>query len=366
MLLKCGNNAFEGFIDGDHGVYYYHLLLPRCPSFEAATLRTSWNLKLLLDEIPNRKLQENLTSFSSVEEFVNAVTAVVCSAGNTPRVLSHNAYKPIFEELNTIGSDAILRPDFSAVDFSVCDPSGRIHTAVVDLPSEYPTETVQVSSHQLPISRETSLATGPHFTEHTTLLKFYKQFCNLIDVFQPFWNAMEVLDSNCWVLEPEHPLLSDSYRRIMIADGCSALLTFKPHNPGQLPSIEFRAQKEQVEVFRSKLEKNVMDIEWDPEVDIHLNLLSVLELDCFPTKENGPGPEEEVLLQPGECGICFEDRLDGRPADQRCYNARCSSQYHQVCLLKYLRTNLGNVRIKNAVLGRCPTCRDTIGCSNFH
>jgi len=68
----------------------------------------------------------------------------------------------------------------------------------------------------------------------------------------------------------------------MVTDTCSLLVSVNPHAPNQTPTFEFRGPDNEVSHLRNVLAKNLMENQWDGEVDLHLNLLSALELECFP------------------------------------------------------------------------------------
>ena len=45
----------------------------------------------------------------------------------------------------------------------------------------------------------------------------YNLFSQEAEQYQEFWQAMDELDSGCWILEPETPFLSDTYRKIAVS-----------------------------------------------------------------------------------------------------------------------------------------------------
>lgn len=356
--MNCGENVFDSLILSPNGkCHYFRGSLPNFPSFQDANLVTNWNLRELLIR-ENENILNNPESFHSTSELCAAIGSIINKEkAVTTRVPKF--YTTVFQELNEIGPEAEITSSFDNVVFRHTDPSGREHKSCVNLPAGYPDSPIVVIDYQLPLSSASNFETC-YFSGIRNVKNYYQQLMNLIDVFQPFWDMLENFDANCCVIEPLKPLLSDCYRRIQLTETCTALLTFNPYNPSHRPDIELRGPDQQVNALRQTLSSHLMENHWDADVDVHLNLLSVLDLDHFVSQE---AVDEFAMVQVGDCGICFEERLDGQAAVQRCDNPLCKSQYHRLCLLKYLSSALNSIRVMNTVMGRCPTCQYNIGCS---
>jgi hypothetical protein len=50
---------------------------------------------------------------------------------------------------------------------------------------------------------------------------------------------MNLLDSNCWILEPLKPTKTDFYRRISLNPNVSIKVLVDPRNPREIPQITF-------------------------------------------------------------------------------------------------------------------------------
>lgn len=52
------------------------------------------------------------------------------------------------------------------------------------------------------------------FKKFDNLTALYEHFQSTIDILQPFWDLMNIFDSNCHILDPESPKKCDKHRRI--------------------------------------------------------------------------------------------------------------------------------------------------------
>ena len=50
---------------------------------------------------------------------------------------------------------------------------------------------------------------------------------------------MNLIDENCWVLEPLKPTKMDFYRRISLTSNVSIKVLVDPRNPKEIPQITF-------------------------------------------------------------------------------------------------------------------------------
>ena len=50
---------------------------------------------------------------------------------------------------------------------------------------------------------------------------------------------MDLIDSNCWVLEPLKPSKVDRYRRLSLENNISIQIKIDPRNPREIPEIIF-------------------------------------------------------------------------------------------------------------------------------
>ena len=55
------------------------------------------------------------------------------------------------------------------------------------------------------------------FLKHSSLEEVYQKFIMDIENLKVFWDEIQSIDENCWVLEPSNPSLADNKRRINLS-----------------------------------------------------------------------------------------------------------------------------------------------------
>ncbi|XP_018578449.1 E3 ubiquitin-protein ligase FANCL-like [Anoplophora glabripennis] len=84
-------------------------------------------------------------------------------------------------------------------------------------------------------------------------------------------------------------------------------------------------------------------------------------LESFPQK---PAVEERVpdlLVNSGDCSICFSSRLNDKLPEVICKNKVCENCYHVECLYEWLMS-VNARRFFSDVVGLCPNCEKNITC----
>jgi E3 ubiquitin-protein ligase FANCL len=72
-----------------------------------------------------------------------------------------------------------------------------------------------------------------------------------------FWNEMDYLDANVWILDPECPTPSDTRRRILIDPSCFLQITVDPMKPRTLPAYLFLGNEKHCLAYQNRFEKNL-------------------------------------------------------------------------------------------------------------
>jgi|GEM_PF-6510512 len=193
-MLKSKDNNYEYFIESNKRFYYFSITLPQYPSINDAVLKTNWQLKALL-----HNTNFNLGNFNDLESLRDYLYKI-CQKPRTPE-LSPSYYAAVCQELNDL-YDCDLSNDMQNINFTKNDICGRQHSATIRISENYPNGSIIVESHPFPFAED-------NFNNVTTITDFYQQFCELIDVFQVFWDTMESIDSNCCVIDPQNPVSSD-------------------------------------------------------------------------------------------------------------------------------------------------------------
>lgn len=71
------------------------------------------------------------------------------------------------------------------------------------------------------------------------MLELFAKFIEEVDSYSLFWDEINLIDSNCWVLEPLKPTKTDSHRRIYLTNSVSIRINVDPRNPREIPEIIF-------------------------------------------------------------------------------------------------------------------------------
>jgi len=80
-------------------------------------------------------------------------------------------------------------------------------------------------------------------------LEAYVQFAADVNSYSAFWDEMNLIDSNCWVLEPLKPTKVDFYRRISLTSYVSIKVLVDPRNPKEIPQITFLGPEESIVLY---------------------------------------------------------------------------------------------------------------------
>ncbi|XP_017781740.1 PREDICTED: E3 ubiquitin-protein ligase FANCL isoform X2 [Nicrophorus vespilloides] len=195
--------------------------------------------------------------------------------------------------------------------------------------------------------------------DDNSLLSLYGKFCEVVALYQPFFDLLDEIDDTCWILDPETPKRKDAYRRIAITGNLSVVIQFNAKNFVELPILKFLGPKHECEEYSKKLTANFS--KWEPEDQILQEILKLLELEAFPKKPVKASLEELVLVNSGECCICFTMRLDDKLPEIVCPNPCCSQLFHEQCLYQWLFC-LNSRKFYFEIIGDCPNCEKLIRC----
>ncbi|KAJ8917320.1 hypothetical protein NQ315_002342 [Exocentrus adspersus] len=293
----------------------------------------------------------------NIEIVLDAVSSFIETKVPSNKLVDHSdTYKHILYEywdftrfyLNIKSS--CLAYDLSKVDISTLDQAGRQHAIQVSF-NFYDEDLFSITSSDLP--------QGNLFKKSSSLKDIYDQFLAAVEVFQPFFDLMEVFDRHCWVLDPERPKRSHDYRRIWIEENFSVIITVNPSDVSRLPDIKFLGPERSVDKYRDALNANLCD--WDPSGGVFSGILSLLGLECFPQKPAASARGSDLLLEDSDCSICFTSRLNNKLPEVVCNNKSCEKHYHAECLYEWLMA-VNARRLFTEVVGQCPNCEKNIAC----
>nr|SVE94567.1 EOG090X0G12 [Simocephalus serrulatus] len=313
-----------------------------------------WELRVILNKKDNLDLIGVLQRCSNIEEFLDKLIILIVPLYITVILTcrkekeNNTDYSKILDEIDRIGWDKLssVNHDFTEIKLKMYDSMNRQHILNVKLNSSVPE-----------FSAEYPCLTNFQWHEGRTIKEIYNLFCDEAEHFQEFWKVMEELDNGCWVLEPENPSKSDTYRKISIASNVSLKVDVDPKHPRYFPSITWLGSETAVFSLREKILDRIEV--WENDLPIHVNLEKLLEI-SLPTKQTLQADSESNEVT---CCICYSERLNGQVPSRTCDNPQCGQSFHIYCLYEWLRNLIQTTRKQgNKVFGACPYCEQPISC----
>lgn len=246
-----------------------------------------------------------------------------------------------------------LKDDLTKIFASILDEKRREHCIEISVDYTRNTQDIfQISIFDLP-KKDQDL-----FKASDSLTALFDQFLAQVELLQPYFDVMEEFDRSCTILDPEKPRRQDAYRRIFLGENISTVITVDPYNIFMRPDIKFLGPDRLTEPFSTRLNENLGN--WVCQNDIFQGVLDMLGLEQFPqcqTTKKGV----DLLVEYGECSICFSLRLNEKLPEIICTNKSCEQFYHNQCLYDWL-VSLNAKRVFNNISGNCPNCEKTITC----
>lgn len=229
------------------------------------------------------------------------------------------------------------------------DVAGRSHEVIVSLPQDYP------SSSPTCFADIPSALNVVNWDPKTSgLRQVQQQFQQLLSTYQDFWNVLDVVDKNLWVLG-ETSSRSVCSRRIVLKSHCYLHITIDPKHPSAIPQMKFLGADKVAQPLMEALNKK--SHEWNAEKSILENLEHCLGMKLPPK----PGPEESGDLSNNSCGICYEFHLENDSVPEVvCSSARCGKCFHRVCLADWLRAIPTTKVSFSTIFGSCPFCEQNL------
>lgn len=278
-------------------------------------------------------------------------------------------YEGLLSEISGIGWENVTSMDESMREFGLRlqDSGGREHVISLTLPLSYPLDPPTASA-SLP---EQFIL--PHWHRGSSgLFTVREKFHEAVERFQPLFDALDDLDANAWILEPERPLRSDIYRRLALGRHASLRISLDPRAPARaVPECRFLGAEAIVAPIRARLNERMQLWDSSGKTLPRANLERVLELN-LPSPHDLPGGNnanagEAALTQQDdmamECGICYSYRLEDRVPEVACDRAECGRPYHRVCLVEWLKALPDTKQSFETLFGVCPYCEQHISVS---
>lgn len=351
---------YRGYVSLDDDTdYAISITLPVTGEIKNARLECDWVLAQLLkgkEAHVQKMLQESgdLKSFlmkfkQLMAECVRDGEDVVDLAHPPPR-RPPTHYSRLVTDLDTIGWQRVtdVSSDFTKLTIKTLDSKKREHVIWVKMP--------QAEEDNPVITCDLPLPFKPIWTGKTGLREIVERFEEQLKIHQVFWDVMDQLDQETWILEPQNPTRGSNSRRIVICSNVSLYVTVDPRRPLALPEFKFLGPEQVVGQIRSRILARVS--EWDSSggVSMKKNLEILMDLK-LPTSEES---EQEGFC--GECGVCYSCELEGLRPDIVCSNTHCNKPFHFTCLLEWLQTLPSTRKSFGVLFGECPYCNGQISC----
>jgi len=338
---------YDCLLTVDNKDYVLHLILPEYPSCRDCTFSVGYDLKVIIKNHEFNKTDDCQSVEKLVEEIATLIKEHNVSKPLEPGDvcdLIFTDYSQILSELSKIGWKNLesVNENFTEVQLKSFDGMNRKHILSIKLTKTVPELYVEFPGDIVFNQGSSSIS------------ELYNDFCKETEQYQEFWSAMDELDANCWILEPEKPSRKDTYRKIAVSANVSLKIVVDPKNPHLLPHITWLGSENAVYESREKVTDRIEM--WESDIAIHINLERLLEVE-LPQKDKEQSENFDVT-----CCICYSDRLNGQVPSRTCDNPKCGQSFHIYCLYEWLRSLIQSRKLGNKVFGVCPYCETAISC----
>lgn len=303
------------------------------------------------------EMRQKATRFRDATSYINHVVETIRQMMLTPAMSSVDSISKILEELAAIGWEQVVKIDeqFQSLELRFADDTGRQHTLVCQLPTQFPAEPPSISI-DLPVPLDLEWPPG------SGLADVLAQAAAHAGKFMEYFEVMDDIDQHAHVLEPTIRSYAIHSRRIAVAKNCSILVDIDPRTPKMVCPIKFFGIEKTVQQLRQSFNKNVS--RWSTSCTVRENLEAVLDI-SFPSPQTAN--REELTT---ECAICYayvvhDEGLHTTTSETTipdfvCANGKCCRSFHRWCLLEWLQA-LPSTRVSfDTVFGMCPYCSTSL------
>lgn len=352
ILQDSSKRFYDGYITVCKKSFRMSIEIPENRSLRDARIECEWKLRHLLrgyEGVIKQRLTQSLDLPSFLMELKSILEKLLGSQKLDKVVSQPNFYTHLVAELEAIGWEKLAYVDssFQVLKLASRDIKEREHVITVRLSPQHP-QVAPTCSAELP---------GKPFSftwssQGQPLQQLYHQFQQTLSQFEDFWDMLDEIDSNTWVLEPEQPSRSCTSRRIALGNNASVQIDLNPVNARLLPECRFMGADNVIVPLREHLNANIHT--WNPQLTVLTNLENLLG-QKFPSPSTTK--KEDFSM---ECGICYAYRLNDLIPDKACDDSRCGQPFHSLCLYEWLRALPSSRQSFNMVFGECPYCSKPI------
>ncbi|CAH1963537.1 unnamed protein product [Acanthoscelides obtectus] len=243
-----------------------------------------------------------------------------------------------------------LHHDLSKISVKLLDEQNREHSVVIKV-NYNGKEIFEILEYDLPVEKD-------KLKSSSSLRVVYDNFAGLVSELQTYFQLMEEFDRSCFVIDPVDQKYRHNYRRIWLDDNLSMIVTINPFRMCQIPEIKFLGPDSLTESYYSNINNTIL--EWDANGNIFIEIMKLIGLDDYPQKPE-TAIEEDILVNTGDCCICFSSRLNDKLPEVVCKHAFCGNSYHVECLYEWL-VSVNARKVFSNIVGQCLNCEKNISC----
>jgi len=183
------------------------------------------------------------------------------------------------------------------------------------------------------------------------------RFGEEVELYAEAWAVLAEIERNSYVLDPQHPTKKDMNRRLYIEPALSVQVIINPQHPHHLPQVNFMGADHLVTSLLATFASNIEL--WNEGEDLVSNLEQMLGV-VFPSSDDVMSRDE---LSAGlECGICYNERIEGSLPEAMCDNQHCNKPFHISCLTEWLKFLPTSKHVSDTYFGECPYCEKVLTC----
>jgi E3 ubiquitin-protein ligase FANCL len=320
------------------------------PYFEAESKLT--NLLQGKADYVRAELERSQSLDSFCQRMLHFISKFVGSS--IERESPHSLYfRRVLDEIHRIGSESVSSIDPTLMFFAVtlADGDGRQIEIRFSLPTAFPRVGPKVTSNlPIPVAFEWD-------PQQSHLSHIVDRHRDLIPRFAEFWQQLNEIDRETFVIEPRNPTLDCCFRRIVVTGQVEIQIEVDPLRPFAIPKMTFIGATVQSREMREHLESRLSG--WHSGTSLKQNLENALGIE-LPARET-----EDLSISRFDCDICYVERLGGEIPEIICGNSHCAKRFHRSCLVDWLRTGTSEQSFQ-VVFGSCPFCGAQIQCTIAH
>lgn len=211
----------------------------------------------------------NNTSFSNIVSYLDKLVELL-SANDRKKSYLHatNNYRLVLNEYNEICNFCTnvnrcsISEDLEKINITITDNVDRKHEFIITVHLKNTSDIFLIEHHDLPDTQGISELVK----NYNSLRKLCEKFISAVESLQEFFDLMDEVDSKFWILDPEKPKRKDVYRRIVLCDNVSIIVTFDPYKVRSVPNIKFLGPERLIEKYRVSLMENLADFDVDGNI----------------------------------------------------------------------------------------------------